>query len=130
MHRKRHGAMGAALALLTLLAALFCATTVSPPAFQAAAPSSAAAEEHMAPGHEMLDDTGLDASFSAGKASCLKKVQPEQQHLRSGAMLERALPAQADDMTPAVLGSGSAGVWCFGPKPSPPDLTELSVRRV
>ncbi|MFF9073456.1 hypothetical protein ACF1FX_25610 [Streptomyces sp. NPDC014646] len=129
MHRKRHGAMGAALALLTLLAALFCATTASPPAFRAT-PSSAAADLHMTPRHEALDDAGHDAPVSAGKASCLKKVQPKQEHLRFHALLERALPTQADDMTPPVRGPGRTGVQYFGPRPSPPDLTELSVRRV
>ncbi|MFF8918176.1 hypothetical protein ACF08M_33950 [Streptomyces sp. NPDC015032] len=129
MHRKRHGAIGAALALLTLLAALFCATAASPPAFQAA-PSSTAADPHVAPRHETLDGASHDASFSAGKASCLKKVQPEQQHLRTGALLDRALPAQADEMTSPVPASGHTGVRYFEPNPSPPDLTELSVRRV
>ncbi|MEU9763195.1 hypothetical protein [Streptomyces sp. NPDC047985] len=129
MHRKRHGAVGASLALLTLLAALFCATTASPPAFRAA-PSSTAADPHVAPGHETLDDAGHDVPVSARKASCLKKVQPEQEHLRFGALPDRALPARADDMAPPVRGAGHAGVRYFGPKPSPPDLTELSVRRV
>ncbi|MEU3216272.1 hypothetical protein [Streptomyces sp. NPDC006971] len=129
MHRKRHGAMGAALALLTLLAALFCATAASPPAFRATL-SSTAADPRMAPRHETLDDASHDAPVSAGKASCLKKVQPKQEHLRFGAPLERALPAQADGMTPPVRGPGHAGVRYLGPRPSPPDLTELSVRRV
>ncbi|MFF3731129.1 hypothetical protein ACFYXM_12605 [Streptomyces sp. NPDC002476] len=129
MLRERHGTMGAALALLTLLAALFCATTVSPPAFRAT-PSSTAADLHVAPRHETLDDASHDAPVSAGKASCLKKIQPKQEHLRCGALLERALPAQADEMTPPVRGPGHAGVRYSGPRPSPPDLTELSVRRV
>ncbi|MFF4762055.1 hypothetical protein [Streptomyces sp. NPDC001292] len=128
MRRKRHGAMGAGLALLVLLAALFCATTSSPPAFRAV-PSSTAAGPHMAPCPETLDDAGHGAPAATGNAPCLKKAQPEQQQFRFGAPLARALPAQADDTAPARA-SAYREVRRYGPEPSPPDLTELSVRRV
>ncbi|MFI9604630.1 hypothetical protein ACIHCX_33095 [Streptomyces sp. NPDC052043] len=128
MRGKRHGALGAGLALLVLLAALFCATTASPPAFRAAA-SAAAAGPHLTPCHKMLDDTGHGAPTAAGNGPCLKKAQPEQQHLRFGAPLARALPAHAVDTAPAPA-SAHREVRRHGPEPSPPDLTELSVRRV
>ncbi|GED90244.1 hypothetical protein [Streptomyces sp. 6-11-2] len=128
MRRTRHGAMSAGLALLVLLAALFCATTASPPAFRAAS-SSAAADPHVAPCPETLDDAGHGAPAAAGSGPCLKKAQPEQQHPRFGALLSRALPAQADDTAPAWA-SAHRDVRRHGPEPSPPDLTELSVRRV
>ena len=124
MHGKRHGAVSAVLALLTLLSALFCATTASP------APSrgfSTTAGLH-ALGHERLEDAGRDAP-AAADAPCLKKTQPERKHLRSGAPLARALPTETGDMASVRASAHMRQVRCCGPAPSPPDLAELSVRR-
>ncbi|MFF9126295.1 hypothetical protein ACF09J_23825 [Streptomyces sp. NPDC014889] len=128
MRRRRHGAMGAGLALLVLMAALFCATTSSPPALLAA-PSPAAAGPHLAASPGTSADDGHGAPAAAGHGPCLKKTQPEQQQTRSGAPLARALPARADD-TAAARVSAHREARRHGPEPSPPDLAELSVRRV
>ena len=127
MHGKRHGAMGAALALLTLLAALFCATAASPAPSGAAHSSTTAALRAL--GHATLDDVGREAPLAATDAPCLKKTQPERQHLRFGAPPSRALPAETDDMA-SVRALTHTQVRRCGPAPSPPDLAELSVQRV
>ncbi|MFJ2020808.1 hypothetical protein [Streptomyces nodosus] len=125
---RRHGAMGAALALLVLLAALFCAGTSSPPLFEAAH-SSATAELRLASCDTTPDGAGHGAPAGAAKAPCLKKVQPGPPHLRFGALPTRAVPADAAD-TASARRSAYLDVRRHGPEPSPPDLTELSVQRV
>ncbi|MDR3083394.1 MAG: hypothetical protein LBV60_21170 [Streptomyces sp.] len=127
MQGTRHGAVGAALALLTLLVALFCATTASP-ALSGAAHSSAMTDLR-APSHETLDNVGQEAPVGATNTPCLKKTQPERQHLRLGAPLARALPTETDGMA-SMRPPAHTQVRRCGPAPSPPDLAELSVRRV
>ncbi|MGX4689688.1 hypothetical protein [Streptomyces sp. JNUCC 63] len=133
---KRHGAMGAALALLTLLAALFCATSVRSDApvasvaeasFAAEASSAAAAVSSVAlPSLDTADQSG---GAAAAGGPCLKKVVPDQPQPRTGAAPISGLPAGAGG-TAWVHGPAHAVSRHAGPAPSPPDLTELSVRRV
>jgi hypothetical protein len=133
---KRHGAVGAALALLTLLAALFCATSVRSDALVASVTSaSSAAEDSSAAtavfsvAFSTLDTADQSGDTAAAGGPCLKKVVPEQPQPRNGAALISGLPAGAGE-TAWVRGSAHAVVRHCGPAPSPPDLTELSVRRV
>ncbi|MEW2492618.1 hypothetical protein AB0942_03555 [Streptomyces nodosus] len=125
---KRHGAMGAALALLVLLSALFCARSSAPPLFEATH-SPTASEPRLAPCHTALDDSGHGEPVGTAKAPCLKKVQPERQHPRFGALPAPAASAEAADQASA-RGSAYRDARHHGPEPSPPDLTELSVQRV
>ncbi|MEV5986544.1 hypothetical protein AB0L85_16240 [Streptomyces sp. NPDC052051] len=127
MQGKRHGAMGAALALLTLLAALLCATSASP-ALARAAHSSAAADLR-ASSHTTLGSVGQDAPVTATTAPCLKKTQPERQQSRFAVPLIRALPTAPDALASARAHLPER-VQHRGPAPSPPDLAELSVRRL
>ncbi|WP_073947724.1 hypothetical protein [Streptomyces kebangsaanensis] len=133
---KRHGAMGAALALLTLLAALFCATSVRPdvsvaPVVSASpvveGPFAAAAVSSVA--LPSLDAAGRSGGAAAADGPCLKKVVPDQPQPRTGAAPVSGLSAGAGG-TAWVRGSAHAVSRHAGPAPSPPDLTELSVRRV
>jgi len=127
MRGKQHGAVGATLALLTLLAALFCVTAASP------APSgtvhSSTVADLRAPGHQTLDNAGRKAPVAAVDAPCLKKTQPKRQHVRFGAPRTGALPAETGEMA-AMRASVHPQARCYGPAPSPPDLAELSVRRL
>lgn len=127
MHRKRHGALGAAVALLTLVAALLCATGAAQ-APRAATGSATVASAQAAQTHEALKHSGQRAPDAVAAAPCLKKAQPERQP-RIHAPLPDALPAGSD-----TTGPGRASPHTCAPRrapaESPPDLAELSVRRV
>ena len=127
MRGKRDGAVGAALALLTLLAALFCVTAAFP-ALSRAVHSSAVADL-CAPGHETLASAGREAPVAAVDAPCLKKTQPKRQHVRFGTPPTGALPAETGEMA-SLRASAHTQVRRYGPAPSPPGLAELSVRRL
>ncbi|WP_112467636.1 hypothetical protein [Streptomyces triticisoli] len=142
MRGKRHGAMGAALALLTLLAALFCATSGRSVSSVASAPSTpsalsvTSAAERSSPATAAVSsvtvptpDTADHGDSAVAGAPCSKKVVPEQPQVRADATLISSLPAGAGE-TAWARGSPHAVSRHCGPAPSPPDLTELSVRRV
>lgn len=133
---KRHGVMGAALALLTLLAALFCATSVRSDVSVASRLSASSAAEGPAAAAAVpsatlttLDTADQSDGAVAAGGPCLKKVVPDQPQPRSGAAPISGLPAGAGG-TAWVRGAAHAVPRHAGPAPSPPDLTELSVRRV
>lgn len=135
MRGKRHGAMGAALALLTLLAALFCALSVRSEAPVVPVVSASFAEEGpsavTAVSSVVLPalDTDDQDTNAAVDGPCLKKVVPEQPQPRNGAALISGLPTETSG-TAWAHGSAHTVTRHRDPAPSPPDLTELSVRRV
>jgi hypothetical protein len=130
--------MGAALALLTLLAALFCAAPVRSDTLGAPVVPASSATEGAAEGASAATavssvvlhalDTG-DQGSTAADGPCLKKVLPKQPQPRSGAAPIGALPLGTDG-TAWVHASAHAVARHCGPAPSPPGLDELSVRRV
>lgn len=127
MHGKRRGAMGVVLALLTLVASLFCAAGASA-APAGAAPSAAVTDLCEVPLPHTSADVGHGVSAPAADAPCLKKSQPAQQPLASGVPFSRVLPAEADVLPFPRAVQGDGPHRC--PAHSPPDLAELSVRRV
>ncbi|QYC45825.1 hypothetical protein Nocox_41420 [Nonomuraea coxensis DSM 45129] len=131
MRGKRQGAIGAPLALLTLLAALFCVTgaSLAPSAMAGSATAVTAAHADGGEAHESLGATDETAPAVPAGTRCLKKAQPEQQHPRIGALPARALPVENDALAPARAPTRT-GAPRRNPTESPPDLTELSVRRV
>ncbi|MET7378372.1 hypothetical protein ABZT08_06015 [Streptomyces sp. NPDC005526] len=135
MRGRQHGALGAALALLTLLGALFCATSATaaspdPASVRPGAAPAVTALDHPAPpSHESLSGPDRGAPVFAADAPCLKKAQPGQQQPRVSAPLAHAVPAENSAMADA-----RAPVRVDAPRRTPgeppPDLAELSVRRV
>ncbi|PZH17355.1 hypothetical protein C1I97_05215 [Streptomyces sp. NTH33] len=133
---KRHGVMGAVLALLTLLAALFCATSVRSDASVASVVSASSAVEDpfaaaavSSAALPSLDTADRSGGADAAGGPCLKKVVPDQPQPRTGAALISGPPTGTGE-TAWVRGSAHTVAHRCGPAPSPPDLTELSVRRV
>ncbi|MFJ3335032.1 hypothetical protein [Streptomyces sp. NPDC086766] len=125
MRGKRHSVIGAAVALLTLLAALLCVTSASP----GAKGPATAASVRAAVCHDALGHSGQGAPGAVADAPCLKKTLPEQRQPSIHASLTRNLLVGND-----VMESGRALAHGYAPRrtpaESPPDLAELSVRRV